>query len=104
MHQMVQGDQLSKIFSAVLGLTATSIYSNNQSIKITIYGKCYNMQHNSGDKNHKNLKNSYPRPQSHFKSEKGIAYFFVKIAAPCLQVWKILIRSNMVKCIFLTRG
>ena len=31
MHQMVQGDQLSKIFSAVLPLTATPTYSNNQS-------------------------------------------------------------------------
>ena len=34
MNQMVQGDQLSKIFSAVLDhppLTATPIYSNNQS-------------------------------------------------------------------------
>ena len=34
MHQMVEGDQLSKTFSAVLDhppLTATPIYSNNQS-------------------------------------------------------------------------
>ena len=51
------------------------------------------MQHNSGGKNHKNLKISYLRLQSHFKSEMGIAYFFVKIAAPWFQ------SSHIIHCL-----
>jgi hypothetical protein len=83
MHQMVQGDQLSKIFSAVLDhppLTATSIYSNNQSKLLYMEGVTI-CSITLGIKIKKNLKNSYLRPQSYFTLEMGIVYFFVKIAA-----------------------
>jgi hypothetical protein len=45
MHQMVQEDQLSKIFSAVHPLTATSIYSNNQSKLLLVGTKSIRYSH-----------------------------------------------------------
>ena len=87
MNQMVQGDQLSKTFSAVLDhppLTATPIYSNNQSkllymVSVTIFAVTVS------EKIAKNQKKSDSSLQSHFTSEIGIMYFYVGAAAPWLK-------------------
>ena len=78
---MVQGDHLSKIFSAVLPLTATPTYSNNQSKLLYMAGVTI-FAVTLSEKNQKNQKKSDSSPQSHFTSEIGIMYFYVGAAAP----------------------
>ena len=78
MHQMVQGDQFSKIFSTPL--TATPIYSNNQ-LKLLYMAGVTIFAVTLSEKSQK-LEKSDSGLRCHFTSEIDIMYFYVRAATP----------------------